>query len=67
LRGSLKIQKAQKSIKITKDWENHPQTIIASTSYDTTYWITNKSKDGFTVNFSKAPSKEEELQWLVVF
>ena len=67
MRGVLALSAGEKQLLVAKLWEIAPVSITLTPSFNTKVWITDLTKDGFTINSSASPTKEEKVYWLAIW
>jgi hypothetical protein len=56
-----------KEIAVSRNWETSPVTITVTPSYESTAWVENITKDGFTIKLGTASETEQKVYWLAVW
>ena len=66
-RDKVTLKATRKQIRVEKNWDKAPVSIVATPSYNTKVWITNIDSTGFTINVEKSSAKDQEINWLANF
>jgi len=67
MRGAKIIPTGENTIYIVQNWETAPTSIQITTSYQTSTWVENLTKDGFTIKLGTPPVKDSPLYWLAIW
>jgi len=67
MRGQISLEAGQKKVVVTRNWQEIPVTVNLTPSFNTKVWVTEITKDGFTINSSASPTQEEKVYWLAIW
>ncbi len=67
IRGSETVTAGHTTIQVHKSWDNSPKSVTITPSYNANVWVTNKTKDGFTINVSAAPLEDAQIDWFAIW
>jgi hypothetical protein len=66
-RDKVVLKVGQTEIKVEKNWEKAPVTILITPSYFTAFSIADVTEKGFTIKLEKSSEKEEYIYWLALW
>jgi excisionase family DNA binding protein len=66
-RGKITLNAGETEIKVEKDWEEAPYTIVVTPSYTVAVSTADIDKNGFTIKVKDPSDEEEELHWLAIW
>ncbi len=67
-RGSEDITIGETRLRINKyEWESAPVSITATTNFKARVWITDKSKNGFTINLDTVAPDNAKVDWVAIW
>ncbi len=66
-RGSEVLKAGDNQLRVDRAWESSPASITTTPGFNTNVWITEKTKDGFTINFEKTPLEDTTVDWLAIW
>lgn len=66
-RGGAVMPAGQGVLRIDTSWDTVPVTVNVTPTWNTTAWIENLDKTGFTLRVSNSPSVNSKLFWLAIW
>ncbi|MFA9288775.1 MAG: beta strand repeat-containing protein, partial [Weeksellaceae bacterium] len=66
-RGTIKLPRNAKSVRVDRNWTEAPATVIASPDFETYVWISELDEDGFTINVKDSSTQAQDLFWAAIF
>jgi excisionase family DNA binding protein len=67
IRDAAKVEAGMRTIRVERTWESSPVSVQATPSFDSRVWITDITKEGFTLNLSEAPAIDEAIYWWAIW
>ncbi|OGK51541.1 hypothetical protein A2966_04615 [Candidatus Roizmanbacteria bacterium RIFCSPLOWO2_01_FULL_41_22] len=56
-----------KQLRITRDWDSLPTTVMLTATYNTRVWVEQITTTGFTIKVDTAPTADADIQWLALW
>ena len=66
-RGTETIPAGKDTIYIQRTWDTVPQSVTVTAGYDTTVWVENVTKNGFTIRVKNVPTTDNKIYWLGIW
>jgi len=67
IRGKTTIPAETAEVNVTMNWEESPKTVTLTPETNNTIWVTNISKNGFTIHISQPQETEAGVFWQAIW
>ena len=66
-RDAVKLTAGETTIKVAKEWESVPTSVVVTPSYNTKVWVEHVNATGFEIQVDSESDKEETLYWIAIW